>query len=93
MSPYTGAEVLFADPLTGVAINKRHHQGAGIVTWPAEGGIPDGYDVLFVVRPDGQLVAVTKHQGPAPGRGDTLVLLGPATRAATAATASPTVTD
>ena len=80
-------------PLTGVAINKRHHQGAGIVTWPAEGGIPDGYDVLFVVRPDGQLVAVTKHEGPAPERGDTLVLLGPATRAATAATASPTVTD
>jgi hypothetical protein len=52
---------------------------------------PNGYDLLFVVRADGRLVALTKHRRPAPGRGDTLVLLGPATRAA--ATTSPTVTD
>ena len=53
--------------------------------------VPNSYDLLFVVRADGQLVAVTKHLRPAPERGDTLVLLGPATRAAAAT--SPTVTD
>jgi hypothetical protein len=74
--------VLFGDPLTGFAIGERHHDGAGIVTRPAEGAVPDGYDLLFVVRADGRLVAVTAHQRPAPERGDTLVLLGPARRAA-----------
>jgi NhaP-type Na+/H+ or K+/H+ antiporter len=92
VAPYTGAEVLFGGPLTGVAIDHRHHQGAGIVVRPAESGaVPNGYDLLFVVRADGQLVAVTKHQRPAAERGDTLVLLGPATPAA--ATTSPTDTD
>jgi NhaP-type Na+/H+ or K+/H+ antiporter len=90
VAPYTGAEVLFGDPLTGVAISQRHHHGAAIVTRPAEGAVPDGYDLLFLVRPDGQLVAVTKHSRPAPEDGDTLVLLGPA---AQAANASPTRSD
>jgi NhaP-type Na+/H+ or K+/H+ antiporter len=91
VAPYTGAEVLFGDPLTGSAINRRHHHGAVIVTRPAEGGaVPDGYDLLFVIRPDGQLVAVTKHQRPAPERGDTLVLLGPARQAAAIATPTRT---
>jgi NhaP-type Na+/H+ or K+/H+ antiporter len=82
VAPYTGAEVLFGHPLTGLAIGERHHDGAGIVTRPAEGAVPDGYDLLFVVRADGRLVAVTNHQRPAPERGDTLVLLGPARQAA-----------
>jgi NhaP-type Na+/H+ or K+/H+ antiporter len=84
VAPYTGAEVLFGDPLTGVAISQRHHRGAAIVTRPAEDAVPDGYDLLFLIRPDGQLVAVTKHRRPAPEDGDTLVLLGPATPAANA---------
>lgn len=82
IAPYTGAEVLFGDPLTGFAINQRHHRGAAIVTQPAEGAVPDGYDLLFLIRPDGQLVAVTKHRRPAPEDGDTLVLLGPAQQTA-----------
>jgi NhaP-type Na+/H+ or K+/H+ antiporter len=90
VAPYTGAEVLFGDPLTGVAISQRHHDGAGIVTRPAEDGVPDGYDLLFLIRPDGQLIAVTKHRRLAPEDGDTLVLLGPATQAANA---SPTHGD
>jgi hypothetical protein len=73
--------VLFGDPLTGFAIGQRHHHGAGIVTRPAVGAVPDGYDLLFVVRDDGQLLAVTAHQRPAPQRGDTLVLLSPASQA------------
>jgi hypothetical protein len=91
VAPYTGAEVLFGDRLTGSAINRRHHRGAVIVTRPAEGGaVPDGYDLLFVIRPDGQLVAVTGHQRPAPERGDILVLLGPARQAAAIATPTRT---
>jgi NhaP-type Na+/H+ or K+/H+ antiporter len=82
VAPYTGAEVLFGDPLTGPAINQRHHDGAGIVTRPAKAAVPDGYDLLFLVRADGQLVAVTKHRRPAPEDGDILVLLEPAQRAA-----------
>jgi NhaP-type Na+/H+ or K+/H+ antiporter len=88
VAPYTGAEVLFGDPLTGFAISQRHHDGARIVTRPGEGAVPDGYDLLFVVRADGQLVAVTKHQRPASDSGDTLVLLGPARQAANASSTS-----
>ncbi|MGH2816738.1 MAG: cation:proton antiporter, partial [Actinomycetota bacterium] len=40
VAPYTGAEVLFGDPLTGLAINQRHHDVAGIVTRPAKARFP-----------------------------------------------------
>jgi hypothetical protein len=55
----------------------------GTPSWRATsaGAVPDGYDLLFVVRADGQLLAVTAHQRPAPERGDTLVLLSPASQA------------
>jgi hypothetical protein len=82
--------VLFGDPLTGFVINQRHHRGAAIVTQPAEDAVPDGCDLLFLIRPGGQLIAVTKHSRLAPEDGDTLVLLGPATQAANA---SPTPSD
>jgi hypothetical protein len=75
------------EPTGRVAINHRHHDGAAIVTRPAEGATPDGYDRLFLIRLDGQLVAVTKHRRPAPEGGDTLVLLGPAAQAANASSA------
>jgi hypothetical protein len=81
VAPYTGAEVLFGDALSGSAISGRHQDGAEIVTRPAGDAVPDGYNLLFVVRADGRLVAVTKHHRPAPENGDTLVLLGPAPQA------------
>jgi hypothetical protein len=90
VAPYTGAEVLFGDPLTGPVINQRYQDGADIVTRPAKGAVPDGYDLLFLVRADGQLLAMTKDRRPAPEDGDTLVLLGPA---AQATNASPTPSD
>jgi hypothetical protein len=77
VAPYTGAEVLFGDGLSGTAISRRHRDGAQIVTRPAPGAVPDGYDLLFVIRGDGRLDAVTRHERPAPEDGDTLVLLGP----------------
>jgi hypothetical protein len=78
---------ILASRLTGAAINQRHHDGAAIVTRPAEGAVPDGYDRLFLIRLDGQPVAVAKHRRPAPEDGDTLVLLGPAAQAANASSA------
>jgi NhaP-type Na+/H+ or K+/H+ antiporter len=81
VAPYTGDEVLFGEPLTRVAISTRHHQGARIVRRPAGEAVPDGYDLLFVVRADGRLAPVTQHGRPAPNAGDTLVLLGPTSSA------------
>ena len=45
---------------------------------------PAGADLLFVVRADGQLVAVTQTGTPTPQPGDTLVSLGPALAAPSA---------
>jgi hypothetical protein len=78
VAPYTGSEVLFGDPLTGSAVGRRHRDGAEIVTRPGADPVPDGYDLLFVVRTDGRLVPVTDRGRPAPEQGDTLLLLGPA---------------
>jgi hypothetical protein len=82
VAPYANDEVLFGQTLTRTAISKPHHQGAGIVTRPAGGAVPDGHDLLFTIRADGRLVPATKHQRPVPEEGDTLVLLGPPRRSA-----------
>lgn len=95
VAPFTGGDVLFGGPLTRIDISARHHQGARIVLRPSDDAIPDGHDLLFVVRDGGRLEPVTKHDRPAPETGDTLVLLGPAqqpgraTPTATAATPGP----
>jgi NhaP-type Na+/H+ or K+/H+ antiporter len=78
VAPYIDDEILFGEPLSRAAIGTRHHDGARIVRWPAEDPIPEGHDLLFVVRADGRLAPVTDHDRPAPEKGDTLVLLGPA---------------
>ncbi len=88
VAPYTGGEVLFGDALTGIAISGRCHDGAEIVTRPAADAVPDGYDLLFVVRADGRLVPVTEHHRPPAEQGDTLVLLGPARQPAPAVPSS-----
>ena len=54
------------------------------MTRPADGAVPDGYDLPFLIGTDGQLVAVTKYSRPAPEAGDPFVLAGPATQAANA---------
>jgi NhaP-type Na+/H+ or K+/H+ antiporter len=82
VAPYAEDEVLFGETLTRTAISERHHQGAGIVTRPAGGAVPDGHDLLFAIRADGRLVPATKHERPAPEEGDTLVLLAPPHRPA-----------
>jgi len=63
----------------GLAVaSTRYDDGARIVAQPASGVLPAGHDLLFLVRADGQLAAVTQTGTPAPEAGDTMVSLGPA---------------
>ena len=81
VAPYTGGEVLFSDELTRLTVNDRYADGARISVRPASGepaAGADGADLLFLVRADGHLAAVTQAGTPAPQAGDTLVSLGPA---------------
>jgi NhaP-type Na+/H+ or K+/H+ antiporter len=83
VAPYTGGEILFRDGLTRLAVNDRYADGARISVRqasvePAAGpGGPEEADLLFLVRADGQLAAVTQAGVPAPQAGDTSVSLGP----------------
>jgi NhaP-type Na+/H+ or K+/H+ antiporter len=77
VAPFTGADVLFGDNLTRTALAARHANGARIVIGPADRGIPDGYDLLFLVKQDGHLEPVTDAARPDPRAGETVVLLGP----------------
>jgi len=76
VAPYTAGEVLFGNGLTRPVVTGRYQDGARIIT---HGGIlAAGQDLLFVVRADGQLAAVTQASTPPPQAGDTIVVLGPA---------------
>jgi hypothetical protein len=77
VAPYTGGDILFGDGLTRQAFGSRYHDGARIVAQPANGVLPTGHDILFLVRADGQLAAVTTAGTPASEAGDTIVSLGP----------------
>ena len=77
VAPYTTGEILFATGMTRPAVTERYQDGARIVVHGADGVLPAGQDLLFVVRADGQLAAVTQTSTPTPQAGDTLVSLGP----------------
>ena len=83
VAPYTGGEILFSDGLTRLAVTDRYADGARIsvrqasvepAAWPNG---PNEADLLFLVRADGHLAAVTQAGVPAPQAGDTSVSLGP----------------
>jgi NhaP-type Na+/H+ or K+/H+ antiporter len=78
VAPYTAGEILFGNGLTRPAVTGRYQDGARIVAYGADGALPAGADLLFRVRTDGQLAAVTATSTPAPQAGDTIVSLGPA---------------
>jgi NhaP-type Na+/H+ or K+/H+ antiporter len=78
VAPYTTGEILFGNGLTRPAVTGRYQDGARIVASGADGALPAGQDLLFRVRTDGQLAAVTQTSTPAPQAGDTIVSLGPA---------------
>jgi NhaP-type Na+/H+ or K+/H+ antiporter len=78
VAPYTAGEILFGAGMTRPAIAGRYQDGARIVTSGADGALPAGQELLFLVRADGQLAAVTQTGTPAPLAGDTAVSLAPA---------------
>jgi len=77
VAPYTAGEILFGDGLTRPAVSGRYRDRARIVAHRADGALPAGHDLLFLVRADGQLAAVTQTETPTPQAGDTIVSLGP----------------
>jgi NhaP-type Na+/H+ or K+/H+ antiporter len=78
VAPYTTGQILFRDGMTRPAVSGRYQDGARIVARSADGLPPAGQDLLFLVRADGQLAAVTQADTPTPQAGDTMVSLGPA---------------
>ena len=77
VAPFMGADILFGDDLSRTALAARYRRGARITAQPADHAIPDGYDLLFVLRDDGRLEPATRTAQPSPSAGETLVLLGP----------------
>jgi hypothetical protein len=63
--------------LTHEDIALRHDAGARTVSMPANGAIPAGADLLFLIGPDGSLRPATTSRPLTPQPGDTLVLLAP----------------
>ena len=63
--------------MTRPAVSGRYHDGARIAAQHADGALPAGHDVLFLVRADGRLTAVTQADAAVPQAGDTIVFLGP----------------
>jgi len=59
------------------AVSCRYHDGARIAVQRAVGALPAGHDILFLVRADGRLAAVTQTGTAMPQPGDTIVSLGP----------------
>jgi hypothetical protein len=70
-------KVVIGDGMTRPAVCGRYDDGARIIAQPANGVLPTGHDVLFLVRADGQLVTVTQTGTMVPQGGDTVVSLGP----------------
>ena len=89
IAPYTNGEILFGDGLTRLAVSDRYHDGARIVAQRTGNVLPAGHDLLFVVRADGQLAAVTNTSTPAPLAGDIRVSLEPVPAARSADGQSP----
>ncbi len=78
VAPYTGGEILFGAGMTRPRISGRYDDGARIAAQRANGALPAGRDILFLVRADGQLTPVSQTDTAVPQAGDTIVSLGPA---------------
>lgn len=72
-----GAEVLFGPQLTGPELVRRFGAGSRVQALAGDSGVPAGYDLLFLVRADGQLVPATSKSTPATYHSDTMILLTP----------------
>jgi Kef-type K+ transport system membrane component KefB len=77
VAPFSSGDTIFAPTLTRENVWDRFNDGARITTQSANGGIPAGADLLFLITPEGTLHPATTSRPPTPQPGDTLVLLGP----------------
>ncbi|MFE9437383.1 cation:proton antiporter [Streptomyces sp. NPDC006640] len=77
VAPYIGSESLFGEGLNRPELAHRYEEGGRIVTHRVEGAIPAGHEMLFLVKPDGQLTAATETTTPSPEGGDIAILLTP----------------
>jgi hypothetical protein len=82
VAPFIGGEVLFGTDLTWPTFSRAYEEGAAVLAQPADGVLPPGCELLFLVRPDGRLDPVTQTGKPLPRSGDTAVLLAPGGRGA-----------
>jgi NhaP-type Na+/H+ or K+/H+ antiporter len=73
----TSGQAIFAPGLTRDAIALRHDSGARITALPADGALPPGTDLLFIISPDGTLTPATPSHPPNRDSGGTLILLDP----------------
>jgi hypothetical protein len=71
------AVTLFSPPLTHDDLARRHESGSRATTTAADGAIPTGSDLLFLIHGGKDLRPVTTSDTPSPEPGDTAVLLGP----------------
>ena len=71
-----GGETLFGAGLSRPEVVHRYGDGARVITRRADGGVPAGHDLLFLVRSDGRLLPVTAAGRPEARPGDVAVLLG-----------------
>jgi hypothetical protein len=62
--------------MTRPVVTQRYQDGSRIITHGAGDMPAAGQDLLFLVRADGQLAAVTQTSTPTPQAGDTIVALG-----------------
>ncbi|MER5658390.1 cation:proton antiporter [Streptomyces sp. NPDC060011] len=76
VAPYTGGDILFGNALVRHRLAARYEQGARFHVQAGSQPVPSDFDVLFVVRADGQLAPVTGKQKITPRPGDTAVVMG-----------------
>jgi len=77
VAPFSSSGTVFAPTLTRENVWDRYNAGSRITTQSANGGIPPGTDLLFLITPEGALHPATTSRRPTPQPGDTLVLLSP----------------
>ncbi len=78
VAPYLGGALLFAPELTRFTLDRRLRDGATITARRSDGTVPAGHELLFLVRTDGRLEPITQDGRPSFRKGDTMVLLSPA---------------
>jgi NhaP-type Na+/H+ or K+/H+ antiporter len=74
---YDAADTLFPH-LTHDDISRRYQSGSHVTSQAADGALPKGSDLLFLIDHDRHLRPVTTSRPPTPAPGDTVVVLEPA---------------